>query len=960
MGDEKLSAELDTKVDYKDEYLPLLVEPKISGDEVSAICPYHDDGNPSFSLNLKTGQYQCHGCGHNGNIITFLTELPELIGNPRYNIAAFTSRSKQEVLEYLKGKYSLSIKEKEKKPKKTKHYLSTTVEDYAEEKCIPERYLRDVFFLSDSDMFRPTALAIPYRYANGGHFRTKYRREYTENDDTVVKHTFLYSKEEGNHNVIPYGLWMLNGIDSSRPLILVEGESDTQTMYYLYGRTYAILGIPGANSFMGEAVMKSLTYKEIYIHIERDRNGSPDQGGSHFLTDVPEKLWEAGYKGTIKQFSVRLIDSACKDPSDVLIKNEGNLENSAKVINEALKTATEVTPRPTAANDMPEGCPVALKCPPGFFIDNSGIYTVSSKDERTKISHTPIVITRKTTDIETGKASVELAWKRGGKWRKHIFERSIISSPQSIVQLADLDMDITSVNAKKVIAFLADLEGLNTNNDDIRRARINSVLSTACCGWKSLGGEWTPEDDFVPYFMDNCAKDTAKAASGGEYWNAMTEHGDYQLWRKTIKELCDANDVFHFLIAASLSSPLLRINKVRNFTVYQWASSKAGKTAALKAAISCWGDPNRLITTFNATQTSLNALEPFFNDCILALDEKDQSRDVSADRIIYDIGNGQGRLRANVKGEIKTTQKFRIIGFATGEEPLTSESANSGTDSRMLTLEGSPFNGDSRDTIEQKASFLHAFTADNYGFAAPRMIKVYKSFDKGILSTEYQVLTEMLKANTAAGHKDGDYNYIVYLANIALANMLMQLFIFDSEEIPSNPSRYLYEEHADEILTRRNETVAFCGKFLETFRNEAREEDNVRAIKFLLEQTVSSEFGEIKANTSASCVVPMMTRTVAGAADDDEIWCVRGVMAKRFRDGGFNWAKTLKFIESIDALVDPSKIIRVTFSNFGETLNPASEGTRCRMIVLDRRKLEQAVYPDEKPQEQDSEDDLPF
>lgn len=959
MGEEKLSAELDTKVDYKEEYLPLLVDPHISGDEVSAICPFHDDDNPSFSLNLLSGQYYCHGCGHNGNIITFLSELPGKLGNPRYNASSFTTRTKQEVLDYLKEKYSLKIKEK--KPKKLKHFLPTTVESYADEKCIPERYLRDVFFLSDSDLFRPVALAMPYRYANGGHFRTKYRREYTEADDTEIKHTFLYSKEEGSNSVIPYGLWMLNGIDSSRPLILVEGESDTQAMYYLYGRTYAVLGIPGANSFLGDAVMKSLTYKEIYIHVERDRNGSPDSGGSHFLTDIPDKLWEAGYKGTIKQFSVRLVDSECKDPSDVLIKNEGHLENSLKVINAAIKEAKEVTPRPTSVNEMPDGCPVALKCPPGFYIDNSGIYTISAKAERTKISHTPIVITRKTTDIETGKASVELAWKRGGAWRKHIFERSVISSPQSIVQLADLDMDITSVNAKKVIAFLADLEGLNTNNDDSRRSRINSVLSTACCGWKSLGGEWTPDDDFVPYFMDNCAKDTAKAASGGEYWSAMTEHGDYQLWRNTIKDLCLANNVFHFLIAASLSSPLLKINKVRNFTVYQWASSKAGKTAALKAAISCWGDPNRLITTFNATQTSLNALEPFFNDCILALDEKDQSRDVSADRIIYDIGNGQGRLRANVKGEIKTTQKFRIIGFATGEEPLTSDSANSGTDSRMLTLEGSPFNGDSKDSIEQKASFLHAFTADNYGFAAPKMIKVYKSFDRETLNNEYQILMEMIKEATAEGHKDGDYNYIIYLANVALSNMLMQLFIFDTEDVPADPYRFFYEEHGDEVQARRRATVDFIGKFLVAFRNEAREEDNIRAIKFLLEQTVSSEFGEIKANASSSCIVPVMTRMVAGATDDDEIWLVRSAITKRFRDSGYSWQKTMKFIESINALISASRIVRVTFSNTGDSINPGSEGTRCRMIILNRHILEQTVYPDEKPQDaHDEDEDLPF
>lgn len=50
---------------------------KASGDELRAPCPYHQDKNPSFSVNLSTGVYKCFkpGCKlfHGGNIQTFLS-----------------------------------------------------------------------------------------------------------------------------------------------------------------------------------------------------------------------------------------------------------------------------------------------------------------------------------------------------------------------------------------------------------------------------------------------------------------------------------------------------------------------------------------------------------------------------------------------------------------------------------------------------------------------------------------------------------------------------------------------------------------------------------------------------------------------------------------------------------------------------------------------------------------------
>ena len=38
------------------------------------ICPFHDDHHPSFSMNLDTGLYFCHGCNKEGNAYQFAAE----------------------------------------------------------------------------------------------------------------------------------------------------------------------------------------------------------------------------------------------------------------------------------------------------------------------------------------------------------------------------------------------------------------------------------------------------------------------------------------------------------------------------------------------------------------------------------------------------------------------------------------------------------------------------------------------------------------------------------------------------------------------------------------------------------------------------------------------------------------------------------------------------------------------
>jgi DNA primase len=50
-----------------------VIQEKIRLDtSLKALCPFHDDRNPSFSVNANEQYFYCFGCGVGGDVIRFL------------------------------------------------------------------------------------------------------------------------------------------------------------------------------------------------------------------------------------------------------------------------------------------------------------------------------------------------------------------------------------------------------------------------------------------------------------------------------------------------------------------------------------------------------------------------------------------------------------------------------------------------------------------------------------------------------------------------------------------------------------------------------------------------------------------------------------------------------------------------------------------------------------------------
>ena len=69
--------ELLSRVDLVD-VIGARIELKRTGQRFSALCPFHDERSPSFSVNQDKQFYHCFGCKSSGNAIKFIMEFDRL------------------------------------------------------------------------------------------------------------------------------------------------------------------------------------------------------------------------------------------------------------------------------------------------------------------------------------------------------------------------------------------------------------------------------------------------------------------------------------------------------------------------------------------------------------------------------------------------------------------------------------------------------------------------------------------------------------------------------------------------------------------------------------------------------------------------------------------------------------------------------------------------------------------
>jgi hypothetical protein len=232
-----------------------------NGEKTMSFCPAHDDrNNPSLSLKAENGRLLLHcfaGC-HPEDIVSEIgLEMKNLFiegggGSPipPDTPARLHATSENPHANAHNGRASGDARPEH----------GCTLNDYSEEKKLPEDFLRGLG-LRDVIYLEKPAMHIPYPDEEGQEIAVRFRISL---DDTEK-----FRWRRGDKPTL-YGLRLLEEARKAGYIVLVEGESDCHTLWY---HEIPALGIPGATNWRDGWASYLDGIERIYAVIE------PDQGG---------------------------------------------------------------------------------------------------------------------------------------------------------------------------------------------------------------------------------------------------------------------------------------------------------------------------------------------------------------------------------------------------------------------------------------------------------------------------------------------------------------------------------------------------------------------------------------------------------------------------------------------------------------------------------------------------------
>ncbi len=488
--------------------------------------------------------------------------------------------------------------------------------------------------------------------------------------------------------------------------------------------------------------------------------------------------------------------------------------------------------------------------PPGWDVSiDHGVQKIlksNNSDELAPACSCPLIISRRFENIDDGTQKVEIKFLNHNHWKSVIAPRSHIFNRNSIIKYADSGLPVSSGNASDIVKYLSDYESANDKC-------IPFVKSISRIGWICR--------EFFPYKVKDEIVFETEYKEASNIIGSTIECGSFDIWLKNAKQLKN-NPFGRFILSSSFASPLLEILNHRVFFVHIWHDSKSGKTAAIKMAISVWGNPTKLMGSFNATSVGLERMAGILKHLPFAIDELQvlNSKRLSVENIIYSLGNGFGRLRGSKEGGVQETASWRNNILTSGEQPMTKESSNDGVLTRALELYGKPV--DNVDIAHQ----LHLVSENNYGFAGRIFVEYLIDTvlrDKGKVNRDFNSIRSEIEKRQSEG---SDNTHLDNVAIVCLGDYYSGISVFKESE----------KEAWNEAVTLGTQILKNC--------KELQKADTIdRAWDFVT--------GWITSNKNR--FLPDSTPCF-GKIEQDAVYIIPNILRQALEENGFDYSKVTR------------------------------------------------------------------
>lgn len=359
-------------------------------------------------------------------------------------------------------------------------------------------------------------------------------------------------------------------------------------------------------------------------------------------------------------------------------------------------------------------------------------------------------------NVDTGEERVKLAYFKYGAWSQVTVNREVCADHSSIVKvLSKIGIDVTSENAKFLVRYINDCIGMNP-------AKLQPKRSINRLGW--CGAEFMPYAEDIVYDGDK------------EYdpiFQNIRENGSFSVWKEHCAGL-RRNKINRLAFAASFGSALIEPLRILPFVFHVWSGeSGTGKTVAIMAAMSIWGNPKMggLVKTMNTTKVGIMRTSAFLYSLPYAGDELQTMKDkwtTNFDQLIYQITEGIDRGRGRASGGVEETKTWHNSYLFTGEEPITKSNSRAGSKNRVIEIEVG-------EKLVEDGNYTVSVLTENYGHAGKKLIGYLQNTDTEKLRQEYKkYFDNMCKLDTTE-------KQAMAMACILVADRILTDVIFEDE-----------------------------------------------------------------------------------------------------------------------------------------------------------------------------------
>ncbi len=341
-----------------------------------------------------------------------------------------------------------------------------------------------------------------------------------------------------------------------------------------------------------------------------------------------------------------------------------------------------------ALRDAP--LPESLLMPREYDVEKDGSLWRAAIDDKhgaAHVTHAPMFITRRLSDLYTREERADVTYARAGHWPRVCVSRKAIADSRTMVaELTGSGAPVTSSNSAKIVDWLHAFEAANIE-------RLEHVTTVALTGWHAIESTkvftthqtHAPESTPVQLILDTHVH--------AKLFAALKPRGTLDAHLRALRAAWAADPVCAAMVCASFATALLEPLGASNFGVHLSGDSSLGKTSKLKIGASVWGNPSEplWVASWSTTPTAAELRAAVLNDLPNCYDEIGAADAEAVERLVYTLINGTGRGRASRDVTMRDALSWRTIILSTGERELTDESTATGAQVRIVQFPVSGF-----------------------------------------------------------------------------------------------------------------------------------------------------------------------------------------------------------------------------------------------------------------------------